>query len=620
MDNNVGFYIRKLQVTGLNVKPAKLNFAKGFNVVSGLSETGKSYIFACLNFMLGGGDSPKDIPESIGYTDVWIELRTFNDKPYTLRRPISGGNFKLKEIELEKFPTQGVEKNLYYQHSSNNKDNISSFLLGLSGFDDTFVRINKLNAKRELSFRDIAKLTLIDEERIITEKSPVYSGQFSEQVQNQSVLEILLTGKDAKGLEQIEEEKVYTSRIIGKIEFVDTLIKELSEKLITLDKENPIEKQAILQAKVDTLSQVLAESSTQLENLSTEKQKKFYEIAELESKNLLQEELINRFILLKEHYNSDIKRLEFITEGEEFFSQLTPVKCPLCGGDMDTDHYDCIIVEKEKSSSVINAIGVELEKIKIKLSDLESTIRQLDTEKSNRILNITSFKRQLSIINVEIQEKLEPVKSSTKQEIEVLIGEMGLIKEQDVLKQQLTNYYSQKSLLNSELAKKPQISEPAEGITYTALQSFCDVIKELLTRWKYPHIANVNFDDSYKIYDIVINNKNRKAHGKGIRAITYTSFVIALMDFCISKNLPHSRNIIIDSPLTTYQGKESQSSIEEISKDMEDAFFIDLAEINKNRQILILDNKDPNEELKSKINYIHFTGDKSNGRQGFFPS
>ena len=197
---------------------------------------------------------------------------------------------------------------------------------------------------------------------------------------------------------------------------------------------------------------------------------------------------------------------------------------------------------------------------------------------------------------------------------------MGLIKEQDVLKQQLTNYYSQKSLLNNELAKKPQIIEPAEGITYTALQSFCDVIKELLTHWKYPHISNVNFDDSYKIYDIVINNKNRKAHGKGIRAITYTSFVIALMDFCVSKNLPHSRNIIIDSPLTTYQGKESQSSIEEISKDMEDAFFNDLAEIDKNRQILILDNKDPNEELKSKINYIHFTGDKGNGRQGFFPS
>ena len=201
------------------------------------------------------------------------------------------------------------------------------------------------------------------------------------------MLEILLTGKDAKGLEQIEEEKVYTSRIVGKIEFVDKLIKDLTDKLFALDKENPVEKQNLLQGRVDNLSKVLTESSRQLEKLGIEKQNLFNEISELESKNLLQEELINRFLLLKEHYNSDIKRLEFITEGEEFFSQLTSIKCPLCGGDMDKEHYDCIIDEKEKSSSVINAIEVELEKIKIKLSDLrESTIVQLSLEKKKDFL------------------------------------------------------------------------------------------------------------------------------------------------------------------------------------------------------------------------------------------
>ncbi len=97
MNNNFGFFVSKLQVTGLNVKAAKLTFSKGFNVVSGLSETGKSYVFACLNFMLGGGDSPKTFPKSIGYTDVWLEIKTYSDKTYTLKRTISGGNFKQKK-------------------------------------------------------------------------------------------------------------------------------------------------------------------------------------------------------------------------------------------------------------------------------------------------------------------------------------------------------------------------------------------------------------------------------------------------------------------------------------------------------------------------------------------
>ncbi len=105
---------------------------------------------------------------------------------------------------------------------------------------------------------------------------------------------------------------------MGKIEFVDKLIKDLTDKLFALDKENPVEKQNSYKED-NNLSKVLTESSRQLEKLGIEKQNLFNEISELKSKNLLQEELINRFLLLKEHYNSDIKRLEFITEGEEFF-------------------------------------------------------------------------------------------------------------------------------------------------------------------------------------------------------------------------------------------------------------------------------------------------------------
>jgi DNA repair ATPase RecN len=115
MSNNFGFYISKLQVTGLNIKTAQLEFSKGFNVISGLSDTGKSYIFACINFMLGGGDSPKNIPESIGYSDVFLEIKTFSNKTYTLNRKINGGNFKLKEVEVDKFLIEGISKELKSQ-------------------------------------------------------------------------------------------------------------------------------------------------------------------------------------------------------------------------------------------------------------------------------------------------------------------------------------------------------------------------------------------------------------------------------------------------------------------------------------------------------------------------
>ncbi len=109
MNSNYGFYISKLWVTGLNIKPAKISFAPGFNVVSGLSDTGKSYIFACINFMLGGGNPPKPgVPEAAGYTDVYIELITYSGQTFTLKRKINGGSFKLKEVTIDKFLTQGI--------------------------------------------------------------------------------------------------------------------------------------------------------------------------------------------------------------------------------------------------------------------------------------------------------------------------------------------------------------------------------------------------------------------------------------------------------------------------------------------------------------------------------
>lgn len=573
--------------------------------------------------MLGGGDPPKQgVPEAAGYTDVYIELITYSGQIFTLNRKINGGSFKLKEVSIEKFLTQGISIDIKEQHSSTSNDNISKFLLILCGFEEKWVKKDKYNKKRGLSFRDIAGLTLVDEERIITTKSPVYiSGQFPNQPSEQSVLEILLTGKDASELEQVEEAKIYQSRIKGKLEFIDSAIREMSDRINSLVNENTTEKQAQIQNRVDQLTIVLQDSSLKLELLTKEKQKLFNEINELNSRDLLHEELRNRFVLLQEHYNSDIKRLEFITEGEDLFSQLNTIKCPLCGGEMDKDHYDCIIENGKKSSSVFDSIEKEISKIKIKLNDLEGTLKQLAIDKEERDKSLITLKRNYEITTLEIQQNFEPIKAATKQEIDSLIQELSSIKQCELLKEQLSNYYAQKSLLEKELTRKPKVGETSDGIKYSVLQSLCDTIKEILTNWKYPNVATVNFNSQYQVYDFTINGKLRSAHGKGIRAITYSAFIIGLMDYCIQNNLPHSRNIVIDSPLTTYHGKEQgNNNREEIAKDMQDAFFKDLSGIGNDRQIIVLDNKDPNQELQSKINYIHFTNDKSRGRQGFFPS
>jgi len=58
-----------------------------------------------------------------------------------------------------------------------------------------------------------------------------------------------------------------------------------------------------------------------------------------------------------------------------------------------------------------------------------------------------------------------------------------------------------------------------------------------------------------------------------------------------------------------------------IPMDIQNRFYQSLSnlqEINE-VQIIVIDNKDPPEELKSKITYEHFSKNMSKGRYGFYP-
>ena len=90
------------------------------------------------------------------------------------------------------------------------------------------------------------------------------------------------------------------------------------------------------------------------------------------------------------------------------------------------------------------------------------------------------------------------------------------------------------------------------------------------------------------------------------------------MQYCKQENRPHSFNIVIDSPLTTFKDRDRKTD-EAVSEETENSFFHDLANIGKGFQIIILNNKEPPADIKDQIKYIHFSGEKGIGRSGFFP-
>ena len=228
---NLGFYISKLSVKGKDLQPAELSFEKGFNLITGLSDTGKSYAFSCLNFMLGQESQPKSIPESTGYSDVYLEIKTYTDDVFSLYRKFSSKSYILKKCAIDDFHKSNTFKELKLKHDKDNDDNISSFLLSLCGLKDVVLKKSK-SENVSLSFRHLRKLTFIPEDRIITENSPFYSTlQNTNQTTEQFLLFYLLTGIDAKDILLFEDEKVRKGRISGQLDFIENQIKKVATQL-----------------------------------------------------------------------------------------------------------------------------------------------------------------------------------------------------------------------------------------------------------------------------------------------------------------------------------------------------------------------------------------------------
>jgi hypothetical protein len=128
----------------------------------------------------------------------------------------------------------------------------------------------------------------------------------------------------------------------------------------------------------------------------------------------------------------------------------------------------------------------------------------------------------------------------------------------------------------------------------------------------------ISWDNQPKEFDIRINNSPRATNGKGYRAITYTSFLYGLMQYALSKERSHPGFMVFDSPLTTFKERAGiDLSEEQVSQNVEQAFFNSLAKTEIGQQVIVLE---PDLTISRKMNYVHFSGQTNVGRRAFLKS
>jgi len=623
--NTNGFYISKLAIAGLKVPEAVLQFKTGLNVLSGPSNTGKSLVFACINFCFGSETLTISVPQLAGYERIGLELKTYAGKTYSLIRSIvNHSRIEIKQTSLFEKVEQKEKKFVYVDF--NKPNNISEFLLSISGFpgEPTYIVSSQYLEKKPLTFRDIFGFIGVDEVKIQTLDSVInHTGQLFDKTRNKAVFDFILSGENANELTTLDKPEISNAKINAQIEFIDSLIKDIDEQLEKFanldlpDSENIDKSLSALYSKLDKATQ-------DLNALTTRKDNVYNFLTKTKSEILFKNELLIRFSLLQDHYNTDLKRLEFISEADHYFAQLITVECPICGGALNKEHFDCID-NTFKKEDLIQGVEKESEKIYQKYSDLSETIDDLRTD----IINLENLRQDnenefQEIVNT-LKEQLEPITIDIKNAIKELIDNRLAVVEYNALLNDKNKYFNQRSQLSNSLNKrnpnKPAASRYSDRYYY---REFNNQIEVFLDQIKYSDLTRLDInkvDFNVEVLDFLINNRARKNNGKGVRAILYSAFIISLMNHCILINRPHPKLVILDSPLTTYHGKEvDNSKNEDVNANLQNSFFSLTANTPTDRQVIIIENKMPQVEIREKMNFIEFTNDPENGRQGFIPT
>ena len=144
-------------------------------------------------------------------------------------------------------------------------------------------------------------------------------------------------------------------------------------------------------------------------------------------------------------------------------------------------------------------------------------------------------------------------------------------------------------------------------------EEFCDMLKVKLVNWNVIRDGDaVVFDEDG--FDFVLGGKKRLTCGKGARGVTCSAILMTLLEYCDGKNIPFSKFLVLDSPITAHFDEATEA----LDETTQLKFFKYCNDNVKDYQLIIIDNKFPNEIERKSLENFNFIEFSKKGRNGFY--
>jgi len=496
------FYIEKLVVKGAGKKDAVAEFDKELTIISGPSNTGKTTIIRCIDYIFGSDNLP--FSSNTGYDTIMLFVTT-EDGAIQFTRKLESN--KIDVVSSDDRIESGTYKD---RNATKSMEPISKVWLALIGIEDDHDIIANENFRpQHLTWRTLLPAILIKERQIERESSILMPEGGAKSIQGRtaflSALLFLIYGNDFSNFDKRESKK---ERAIRKAAVEKYINKELSgvadRKQSILDMIKAFDGLDI-QQEIDSAVQALSDIEEKISDAMSNSQ--FILSSMMSKKERLTEcqMLISRYAALKTQYSADIKRLSFIVDGETIMQHVShDATCPFCNGTMPT----------QKTESYVVAARSELSRIVAQYNDLADAEKDIKQQIQELQVEIALLAEQKGNIEELIVGELKPQAKSLTETIDAYRVYIQLNNELEVIHRLADGW-------NTDL--RDMQNEDESEIKYKPMDKFDDqfwsemdaALTEILMKCKYTPLISARFSKSS--FDLEINGQAKNVtQGKGV--------------------------------------------------------------------------------------------------------
>lgn len=579
-------------------------FGKKLTIITGPSDTGKSCIYKCIDYILGAKNDDDHAPfdESDGYDTIQLIMSTsFGDISLTRKQ---GTN--ITKVFCE---NQEIESGEYVLNEcKSNTKTINKLMLKLLGLkEDLQIPKNVDGEPVAFTWRTLKKTFLIDEDRADKPKS-ILLQQNGETAYLASLI-YFLTGDTLESyLRRDESEEIKKAKRNAVIAYISSHKDEMTKKKEIMEsklKEKGIDNES-LENIIEQLNNQILKINDEINALTSESASISANLLSLQRKNQKNEIVYSKYGELKDQYQKEINRLTFIVNNEVSLSNQTTRKCPFC------DHK----MEPKNTQSYIETARVELKNVINNLNELDETSSMLkdtlDDDKDQIIIyedTIEQNKKKISDVLVPKRAELAKILNGYEEYIKIKSAIDELEQSAASLESDLSKYQKGNEAPSLKFeAKKILYSIIGDFIKENSIQMFTDV--------SYSNISSIDFTESK--LDLIVNTKRKTRRGKGYKAFTNSMLTLLLRKYIEEKAKNKFGFYFLDSPLKGLSVPENQ---DDDSENIRKGFFKYLIDLKTNDQLIIIENTKykelPQLELNDDVLIYKFTQKENDGRYGF---